>query len=174
MKKALFFCLALCFLASLSGVAGAALYWDTQTTPSPPFDYDLNSPFYYEWTHGALGAGMSISSASVSLRAFDVSLPNEIDKVYAYDGAIKTYLGNLDGASGNWSLTTFPLGPVFYDDIQSGLQIAFENTGVWYVYLDFSYLQIEATTLTPLPGTLLLLGGGLAGLALMGRRFKKV
>lgn len=150
-----------------------------------------NDPYYrwhdgdWGWTHGAIGG--SPTTATLSISAFDVDAPSEVDNIYALDSGTWTLLGSLGGGSDIWSYTTFTLGSNFYDDIASGLQVKVDidsthTYNFWALTLAKSVLVVDGGTLPPpVPGipepetyAMLLAGLGLLGLAARRRGRKEV
>lgn len=197
MKKSLMLVIAVALLA-ISSVAFAAPAVDVRDfgVPGPPPTYwqDPNvavgsSPYYrwynedWGWTHGVIGG--TITSATLNISAWDVdanaATDPEVDKIYAWDNGVKTYIGDLAGANGIWSYTTFTLGSNFYDDIAAGLQVWIDidtthTTQFWAVALAKSALSVDGGIIpnpnpTPEPTSMLLIVSGLAGLAIFRKKF---
>ncbi len=159
---------------------------------TPSNSYRLSSPYYrwynedWGWAHsGTPFDGISISSATLSISAFDVDWPSgQVDNIYAYDNGTKTLLGQLSGQNNQWSYTTFTLGSQFYDDIGTGLQVEIDidsthTTDTWAVSLAKSVLEVNGAALPgPDPSvpdggvTAVLLGAAMAGLGWFRRLVK--
>lgn len=196
--------LCLGILLSVGSVAFATTVdvkdYSTQTSSTYFVDADsnkYNSPYYrwhgedWGWQHSAVSG--TITSATLNISAYDVDwagqpqwgYKGELDKIYAYDGSTKVYLGSLSGENDKWSYTSFALGSNFFDDIASGLKIWMEIDGRnegWAVTLAKSALSIDGGTIpnpnpgpspVPEPGTIVLLAAGLGGLALWRRKQQK-
>jgi hypothetical protein len=180
-------------LAAFAGVAQAATI-DIKQYPTGFFvDVDANkgsAPYYrwfnqdWGWTHGAIGAGFATATLNVS--AYDVDAnQGELDEIFAMDSGLWVSLGFLAGGNNIWSYTTFALGASFFDDIANGLQVTMDidtthNYNNWAVTLAKSVLSTDGGTIpdpdpnpVPEPASLVLIGSGLAGLALRRKRSKK-
>lgn len=151
-----------------------------------------NAPYYrwydgdWSWTHDAIAGASTATSISLNISAFDIDWASgEIDVIYAYDNGVKTYVGTLTGLDDTWSYTTFDLTSNFFDDVEAGLQVFIDidsthNYNDWAVTLAKSVISVDGGSIpnpepgaTPEPGTVVLLGLGLAGVALAGRRLRK-
>ena len=169
MKKLLFLAVtagALLMLGSTANAITSISAIDVVQAPTgyftPSDSVKLSAPYYrwwnedWGWTHsGAPFASVgTITSASLSISAFDVDWPSgQVDNIYAYNNGVKTLLGTLSGLNNQWSYTTFVLGPEFYDDILSGLQVWMDidsthRFDTWAVSLAKSVLEANGN---PLP-----------------------
>lgn len=193
------------YLLSMAGTAFAAIVdtidsnsgqANTYFVPTVAEVYD--DPYFryagedWGWQHNAIGG--VITSASISISAFDVDNPSsfpgtyadEIDEIQLYnnDTAAWETIGSLDGTTNTFSFTTFNLGASWFDEIAAGLMVQIlidqNDTFFWGVSLAKSVLSIDGGTLPdpnpnpiPVPAAVWLFGTALLGLAGFGRRNKK-
>lgn len=185
---------ALGIVLSCGTMVGAAPIIDVIQAPTPYFAPDqlstYSAPYYrwynedWGWSHNAIGA--PFTSATLNISAWDVDAPSEVDLIYAYDNGTPVLLGSLSGLDNAWGYSTFVLGANFFDDIATGLQIwmnidSTHQTQYWAVSLAKSILSLDGGSLpnpnpnppVPEPSTFLLVGAGLAGAAVLRKRFKK-
>lgn len=169
----------------------AAPYTDTIQAPTgyfvPTDAQKFDSPYYrgkgqdWGWTHNAIAG--SIGTATLNISAFDVDASSgEVDKIYAWDDGVKTYLGDLAGGNNIWAFSTFALGSSFFNDINAGLQVEIDidtaTNGQWLVTLGKSSLSVDNGSLPPPtpgipePSTWALLLLGFAGVGLLAHRRK--
>ena len=150
----------------------------------PPYQRFKNED--WSWSHTAISD--SFTSAYFSVSAFDVDFAEgERDNIYAYDASggsgVWVLLGALNGSDESYAYTTFSLGSMFFDDIQSGLQMKMDidatNLGWGGVSLAKSVVSLDSlvlpppepgATAIPEPGTLTLLALGLIGMAFVKGR----
>lgn len=196
MKKIIL--LTLAAILPYGAIAQAAPVTDVIQAPSnyfvPSDAQKYSSPYYryaysdWEWTHNAIAG--TITSATLNISSYDVDYDSwssyysgERDAIYVYDGSNKVFLGNLPGIGDTWSYASFTLGSQFFDDINSGLKVFMDidstNQG-WAVTLAKSVLSVDGGEIpnpnpgtVPEPSTVALLGLGLAGIAVMGKRKRK-
>lgn len=154
-----------------------------------------DQPYYrnqnqdWGWTHGALAG--TFASIMLTISAFDVDYPREIDNIYAWDGSAWQLLGALTGVDDAWSFgNTFDLSGYSWAEAQvnAGLQVRMDidaNRGGWIVTLGKSVLDVDGgavvcvptpgvpcTNEVPEPGELPLVALGL-GAVYMARRMAK-
>lgn len=153
-------------------------------TDAQKFDF----PYYrgngqdWSWTHGAIAAGFT--TAKLTIAAFDVDSPDEVDEIYANDSGTWTLLGALTGSDSIWSYgNSFVLGASFFDDIATGLQVRIRpdatNDG-WIVTLGKSVLTTDGSDLPPVlpgvpePSSWMMMIAGFGFIGAMARRRKSV
>jgi hypothetical protein len=178
---------------SLWGIAGQAFSATTDVIAAPTgyFTPDesstYSSPYYrwagddWGWTHNAITE--TITTATLSISAWDVDAPYEVDTIYAWSDQDSAYieLGVLQGADDEWGYTTFDLDASWFDEIANGLQVWMEidtNNGGWAVSLAKSVLSVNGGSVpnpnpnpVPVPAAVWLFGSGLLGL--LGFRRKR-
>lgn len=140
-------------LFTLSTISTGLAYTYTQKLETPTgFFWDRISsenaaPFYrwynedWGWNHQC-PTGIWINSAQLSIRAYDVDVPSEVDQIYL-DG---DYFGDLGGSSTSWSLTTFNIPYSYLTDGWLGVWMDIDATSSWMqwgVTLDYSELSVE-------------------------------
>jgi hypothetical protein len=177
LKKSLFLLMAVLVLVlGLTGLAQAYCS-DYVTSPTGYFTMDVtqfyDDPYYrgygqdWSWSHNGI-CSSGVQSAWLYIGSWDVdSSLGEVDNIYAYEttGGSWVLLGTLSGFSDGTSSSVFSLPSSLFDEVQSGLQLKIEidvGKGDWKVTLLSSDLEASCA---PLPGTLMLLGSGLLGLA---------
>jgi hypothetical protein len=193
MKNKKLFAASLGCALALANVAQAVIDTRDAVTPGPGTTYFIPvgpaptaSPYYryansdWGWTHGAIAG--TITSATLSVSAYDVDAPGEVDNIYGYNAALNNWilLGSLAGANNVFSFTSFAVHSDLLDDINTGLQVKIEidsgNAG-WAVTLSKSVLTTENEnpgnpnpTVPDSSSTMVLMG--MVGMALAGyRRF---
>jgi len=159
----------------LSTAGSAAVVTDTRdasnsgpgtTYWTPTVAQKISSPYYrgrgqdWGWEHNAYNG---FSSASLSVSAYDVDHPGELDEIYGWNTSLNAGLGDwdligsLDGANNIFSFTTFNLGASWFDEISLGLRIMMkidENNQGWYVSLGKSVLSLDGGSIgNPNPGS---------------------
>jgi len=155
----------------------------TAAVPNPK----ATEPYYryrdqdWDWAHSAIGG--AISAASLTITAWDVdnatgdSTPDfEIDSIQIKSGLTWHTLGNLKGASNEFSDTTFDLSG-WFSEVNAGLMVRIlidrdlTNTPFWGASLDRSVLSVTTDlNPVPIPAAVWLFATAIAGLAGFGRR----
>jgi hypothetical protein len=114
-----------------------------------------------------------VAAALLSILAYDVDSDYtdypELDGVY-FEGH---YLGDLSGADEEWSVDSFTIDPAWVRMGNNLVQIQIERNhpgnGYWCAYVRWGALEVEEAVeepeFVPEPGTLALLGTGLASLS---------
>lgn len=180
------------FVVFLMGGAASAALIDTVAPPTAFFAMpgQVFQPLYWrsagqdwQWQHGPIAD--PVGSAELSIEAFDVDEPAEIDEIFAWDAGTTSWmsLGPLEGTDDHWSYTNFSIGSDLYDDIASGLllKIDIDTADLGYkVTLGRSILTVNGTTnpdsdpdpdpVIPTPGSLILCALGAVTMAWMKRR----
>ena len=163
---------------------------DTYFIPPPTADVpnpETVPPYYryrdqdWDWAHSAIGG--AISAASLTITAWDVdnatgdSTPDfEIDSIQIKSGLTWHTLGNLAGASNEFSDTTFDLSG-WFSEVNAGLMVRIlidrdlTYPPFWGVSLDKSVLSVTTDlNPVPVPAAVWLFATALAGLAGFSRR----
>ena len=103
----------------------------------------------FGWTHTFDACCKDIQKVKLKIRAWDVDAEwGEVDKVYA-DGV---YLGDLEGTSGEWSITVFEVDPGLLSDGQLNVCLDIDVTHDypnWAVTIDWSKLRVKWEWLPP-------------------------
>lgn len=175
-KKSILLVMALAMVFGAVSFAQAGWVSSVVDSPIPPFSTYLYEGGDFGWTHDSLCCGLTkyVDQANLSLYAWDVDSPSgEVDVISAYDRTTSSWvvLGSLVGDNGVWSTTTFAIPASLLDDVRLGLQVYMDidsTSDGWAVTLQSSTLDANCV---PIPGGLLLLGSGLAGLLGLRQRF---
>jgi hypothetical protein len=111
-----------------------------------------------------------VAAALLSILAFDVDSDYteypELDGVY-FEGH---YVGDLSGANGEWSVDSFTIDPAWVRTGNNLVQVQIERNNPgnnwWCAYVRWGALEVkEEEEFVPEPGTMALLGTGLAALS---------
>ena len=158
-------------------------YVPTATTYFGPVSSQITStPYlrygYQDWSWKQVAYSGVFTSAVLTIGAHDVDFgAGEIDNIYAYDAnsadGVWVLLGRLSGADAAFSSTRWTLGSNFFDDIKSGLMLKIDidaSSAGWGVSLTSSQLSLVNANLIPEPGSIALVGLGLAGLIAVRKR----
>ncbi len=103
----------------------------------------------FGWTHTFNACCKEIKNVKLSIRAWDVDSEwGEVNKVYA-DGV---YLGDLEGAGNEWSITVFDVDPALLADGELNVWVDIDATHEqmwWAVTIDWSKLRVRWDWLPP-------------------------
>jgi PKD repeat protein len=103
----------------------------------------------FGWTHTFDACCKEIKNVKLRLRAWDVDVAGgEVDKVYA-DGV---YLGDLEGAGSDWSITDFDIDQALLADGVLNIWVDIDATNEqtwWAVTIDWSRLRVRWDWLPP-------------------------
>lgn len=149
----------------------------------PSLGQELDSPYYrangedWGWTHNPIATAFTTATLSVS--AYDVDAPSEVDEIWVKDEGVMVLLGTLEGSNNAFSFTSFNLGANLFNEVASGLEVFMKiDTGDdgWLVSLSNSTLTTDGrdpgnpNPVVPLPAAGWLMMASLGGLAAMRRK----
>lgn len=164
-----------------SGVANAS---PNYFVPGSLATYD--PPYYrgagedWSWKHNAITT--PYTTASLSISAFDVDFPDEVDEIFGWETSTNSWvsIGVLKGASDIYSFTTFDLGSSWATEISTGLAVMMtidNNDDGWFVTLAKSVLSTDGAPIgnpnpgtVPVPAAAWLLGSAVLGFLGMRRK----
>lgn len=189
-KKSILLVMALAMVFGAVSFAQAGWVTNVIDSPSPPFNEYRWYNQDFSWEHDGICCKHTtyVSQANLTIHAYDVdSASGEVDLIWALDRyaginpdntpipGTNTWiqLGQLVGSSDNWSDTNFALPANLLDDVKYGLLVKIDidstnSSAIWAVTVGKSTIEANCV---PLPGSLLLLGSGLAGLLGLRQRF---
>jgi len=186
MKKTL---TALCALALLGAFSPAAFALEYSFQPTPADLYDLSHPYFYVWGINAPElAGAEVVSVTLTIQDINDWISEDNDHLFIHFLDTPSVIGVAEATDGEDPADEFAgQGPLLLDysdpdDMHHTLAIAIDPA-LFSAYAadgifgfgfdpDCHYFNdgITLSVAVPEPATLLLMGAGLLGLAMVGRK----